>query len=130
MNICLDTNAYKKLKEGDKKVQEILENADLIFVPTIVLGELYAGFHAGSKCDKNIRELYDFLKVPGVEIITIQDTIPEQYGLVFRDLKRQGTPIPSNDMWIAAICMHTGSHLLTFDRHFSNVPGLILYPFL
>ena len=111
---------------GDAETIDILEMADEISVPSIVLGELYAGFQMGKHYDKNIHELNLFLEKPGVEIIDVDIEISQRYGYLVKALKKQGTPIPTNDIWIAAVAFETGSKLYTMDRHFENVPGLFL----
>ncbi|SRR6056297_4036789 len=126
MRICIDTNIYSSLMRGDAETIDILEMADEISVPSIVLGELYAGFQMGKHYDKNIHELNLFLEKPGVEIIDVDIEISQRYGYLVKALKKQGTPIPTNDIWIAAVAFETGSKLYTMDRHFENVPGLFL----
>lgn len=126
MKVCIDTNIYALLKKGDESVVQLLEMADEIFVPAIVIGELFAGFLQGQIEKKNILELYDFLKKPGVSVISIDQEIAERYGIIVKTLKQNGTPIPTNDIWIAATVLHTGAKLFTKDKHFSLVPGIVL----
>ncbi len=126
MKICIDTNIYSSLMRGDAETIDILEMADEIRIPSIVLGELYAGFQMGKHYDKNIHELNLFLEKPGVEIIDVDIEISQRYGYLVKTLKKQGTPIPTNDVWIAAVAFETGSKLYTRDSHFGNVPGLFI----
>lgn len=126
MKVCIDTNIYVALKRNDKKILTLLEQAVQIIVPTIVVGELYSGFHRGSKTNENIAELNDFLDTAGVVEANTDHVVADRYGLIIKQLCKQGTPIPTNDVWIAATTFETASRLLTFDRHFDNVPGLSL----
>jgi len=124
MDICFDTNAYSALMRGYGEVKEILERADSLVMPTIVLGELYAGFVAGRRKQENIRKLQDFLASSGTQVAQITVETAERYGRLVQQLKIQGTPIPTNDIWIAAVAFETGTVLLTADRHFSVIPLL------
>ncbi len=127
MRVCIDTNVYSSLKKGNLDVIELLENANEVYVPAIVLGELYAGFQMGNKLKNNTKELKEFLDEPGVYIIDIDiyDAIAERYGLLIKILKKNGTPIPTNDIWIAATTLEKGAKIATFDAHFKVIPGLI-----
>lgn len=129
MRISIDTNIYSAFKTGNEKIKEILENADEIFIPATVLGELYSGFQIGSLTEKNMTELDDFLSKQGVSIIEINKEIAFRYGFITKKLRKQGTPIPTNDIWIAASTMETGSILLSSDKHFKEVPGLMVLDF-
>ncbi|MBI9098657.1 MAG: type II toxin-antitoxin system VapC family toxin [Spirochaetaceae bacterium] len=129
MKICLDTNAYSSFKKGNQNIREIMENADEIFVPATVLGELYSGFQIGNLTEKNLSELNEFLSKPGVSIIPTNTDIAFRYGFITKDLRKQGTPIPTNDMWIAAANMDKGSVLLSRDKHFKEIPGLLVLDF-
>ena len=91
-----------------------------------MLGELHAGFQLGKYLTRNIHELELFLLKPGVRCIEIDKSIAERYGILVKDLKKNGTPIPTNDIWIAAACLETGSRLLSKDRHFTKIPGIAL----
>jgi tRNA(fMet)-specific endonuclease VapC len=129
VKICIDTNAYSSLKRGNNNVLQILENSSKIIVPTIVIGELFAGFNIGSKYNENSIELQMFLKKYGVELNAPDCSIAECYGRIISDLRHKGTPIPTNDIWIAATSIETGSRLLSNDNHFTKITGLLLYSF-
>lgn len=129
MKLCIDTNAYSAFKNGNQKITDTLENADEVLVPVTVLGELYSGFQVGSFTEKNLTELDKFLSKTGVSIIEIDKEIAFRYGFITKKLRKQGTPIPTNDIWIAASTMDTGSILLSSDKHFKNIPGLMVLDF-
>ena len=126
MRLTIDTNIYAALKSGSMHIRELLEKADEILVPVTVLGELYAGFQIGRLTEKNMNELDEFLSKPGISVIEIDKDTSFRYGFLIKELRKQGTPIPSNDVWIAASVMDTGSILVSRDKHFKNVPGLLV----
>ena len=125
-DVCIDTSAYSKLMRGRDALKVRLEEADTVYVPTTVLGELYAGFEMGSRRDLNAAELREFLEQPAVAVVQTGENVAERYGRLVQQLRAQGTPIPTNDIWIAAAVLETGSRLLAYDAHFSQVPGVIV----
>ena len=129
MILTIDKNAYSELKRGSRKVQDYMESVDSLIVPIIVIGELIAGFRNGSNTNHNIKELEMFLSEPDIDIISIDYTIADRYGQIIKDLKRKGKPIPSNDIWIGALALENGARLLTADKHFESIDGLMLYGF-
>jgi predicted nucleic acid-binding protein len=126
MRICIDTNIYSALKKGNPKIIELLEKADEVYIPSIVLGELYAGFQLGSKLKDNVEDLKEFIEQPGIFIIEIDESIAERYGALIKLLRESGTPIPTNDIWIAATALENGARIATFDLHFRSIPGLMI----
>ena len=80
----------------------------------------------GRHYQKNNHELEEFLKLPGIDIIDIDKNIANRYGIIVKQLKDAGTPIPVNDIWIASAVMETGARLISYDKHFSHVEGLII----
>lgn len=126
MKILLDTSAYTSLLAGNRAVLEILGAADTVYMSVLVLGELYAGFRGGRKERENRDRLEAFLTRPTVKILHATRETAELFGAVKDTLRRAGTPIPTNDVWIAAQAIETGSRLLSTDAHFRRVPGLYL----
>lgn len=122
--ILLDTNAYTRLLSGDELILEELGRADKIFIPVIVLGELFAGFKGGRKESENKKILEKFLAKARVEMTVVNRETAEIFGEVKHTLSRAGTPIPINDVWISACSIETGSLLITYDTHFLKIPGL------
>ncbi len=120
--VVLDTNGYTKLLLGELSVLEVLAEADRVFVPTVVLGELFAGFKGGTKEVKNKKILEHFLAKPQVEIVPIVKETAEIFGQIKYNLVRSGTPLPINDVWIASCAIETGAIIVTFDKHFSKIP--------
>ena len=125
MRISLDTNAYSRLMKGHGGLTECIEDAEEVFLSATVLGELYAGFHRGSRPEKNTDELMSFLSLPGVEVVDITQDIADRYGRLVKGLLEAGRPLPTNDIWIAAAALETGSRLVTYDKHFNEIAGLL-----
>ncbi len=122
--LVLDTSAYSKLRSGDTRVRDLIADAESVMVPTPVLGELHGAFDLGSRTRENRVALSDFLAEPFVQVVPVSETVARHYGRVFAGLRRAGTPIPANDMWIAACAIDQGACLLTFDHDFEHVAGL------
>ncbi len=124
MNALLDTSAYSQLKRGHEGVAELVRRSRLLYFSAIVAGELFHGFRRGSRYHHNRRELDAFLANDRVRFLPVTLDTADRFGRVTADLRRRGTPIPTNDIWIAAHAMETGAELLTFVRHFERVQGL------
>jgi tRNA(fMet)-specific endonuclease VapC len=125
--ILLDTNAYVRFLRGDEKVMGYLARADSVYMSVFVLGELFAGFKAGLKEKSNKQLLEAFLLKPTVSVLDATKETADFFGLITASLRRSGTPLPVNDVWIAAHCLETGSILVTYDDHFAQIPGLRLW---
>jgi predicted nucleic acid-binding protein len=122
--IALDTNGYSGFMRGRQGIRAALRAAAEIYLPLIVLGELLAGFAAGSRAGKNREELDQFMASPRVRILHPDEKTARQYAEIFAALRTAGRPIPTNDLWIAALARQHRLLLVTFDRHFGAVPGL------
>jgi tRNA(fMet)-specific endonuclease VapC len=125
VRLLIDTSAYAALGRGDPHVRALIETADEVIVSTIVLGELHAGFSLGTRKAKNVRELDEFLTKPGVTVLPPSRAIAERYGELIRFLPEAGTPLPTNDIWIVATALETGSRVLSLDAHFGSIPGIL-----
>lgn len=119
--IVLDTNAYAALIQGQLLVKQVLENAEQLFIPVFVIAELLYGFKNGSREQANKTLLNDFLNLAGVAVRHTTDETARIYSDLYLDLKQKGTPIPTHDIWIAAIAIETGSVIITYDKHFLNI---------
>jgi len=126
--VLIDTNFYVAFKRNDSLVIDLLKRVVFIGINPIVLGELLSGFRLGTKEEQNRNELDAFLNSPRINFLSIDDETPEYYAKIFQDLSTKGTPIPSNDIWIAASAMQHGLLLATFDDHFKYIEGLMTYP--
>ena len=125
MKIMLDTSAYVGFKRNLAEVVEIIVNAELILFSPIVLGELMFGFRNGTQFKKNMADLDSFLRHEAVELAPIGNITSDRYSRVAAQLKQQGIPIPTNDIWIAAQTMEHGAELITSDHHFERINGLV-----
>ena len=129
MRLVVDTNAYSALLGGEGRVRELLESADWLGFPATVIGELMAGFLAGGRAARNIDLLDEFLSTTGVEVLPLRRGEAERYGAIVKSLRDRGTPIPTNDIWIAASALAADARLLSRDRHFDAVAGLVRMEF-
>jgi len=126
---CLDTSAYSHFRRGEAQVVAHIDRAEWIGVPSVVLGELWAGFLSGTRADENETELAEFLAHPIVEVVPLDASVARIYGEIFTDLRARGRPLPTNDLWVAAAATRAGAAVLTFDAHFeaiSRVGALVL----
>lgn len=120
----LDTSAYSHLRRRESRVLDAVARADVVFLATTVLGELEAGFRVGSRYLENSRALEEFLEEPYVEVVDVTKDVARRYGEIFAGLRAAGTPVPINDIWIAAAALTTDAHLVTFDEDFDRVASL------
>lgn len=121
----LDTSAYSAFLKGHAEVTQALQEADEIFLNPVVIGELLSGFAMGAKEKMNRDILDEFLASPRVQVLRVDPETSERYAVILTYLRRKGTPIPTNDLWIAASAMQYGLKLLTTDRHYRRVPHVM-----
>jgi len=121
MKLLLDTSAYVGFKRNIPDVVGIIVGAEWILFSPVVLGELMFGFRNGTRFKENMNELNEFLQHDVVELAQIGKTTSDRYSRIAAQLKRKGTPIPSNDIWIAAQTMEHGAELITSDQHFEKI---------
>ena len=120
--MILDTNGLSALAEGEPALEPLLRKAAQIAIPVIVLGEYRYGI-AHSRDRKQYEEwLTAYLS--RFRILDVDEATTISYRDVRTELKRAGTPIPANDVWIAALCRQHRLPLLSRDRHFDAVPGI------
>jgi len=125
VRVALDTNRYVDLCRGVDETVALLEEAELVVLPFVVLGELRAGFVHGRRQAENERTLRRFLLKDGVEVLFADEQTTHHYASVFQQLRRQGTPIPTNDMWLAALALQHNLVLHARDRHFNHLPQIV-----
>jgi tRNA(fMet)-specific endonuclease VapC len=124
LKLALDTNRYSDLCRGHVDVVEIVAAADEVWLAFIVFGELRAGFAVGSQGPRNEAVLRRFLLKEGVGVLYADEQTTHHYANVYRQLRKQGTPIPTNDMWIAALVLQHSLTLYDRDSHFDALPQL------
>jgi tRNA(fMet)-specific endonuclease VapC len=118
---CLDTSAYSNFRRGNEELATLLDQAQLVGAPTIALGELRTGFLLGRRRERNESELTAFLDNPAVQIFQVDAEVSRLYAEIVVDLRKAGTPVPTNDIWIAAIAARNGTAVLTCDEHFERI---------
>jgi tRNA(fMet)-specific endonuclease VapC len=124
--LLIDTNIYSYALRGDDEVVEVLRKSEQIGISVISIGELLSGFKGGVKEKKNREELEIFLDSPRVVIYPVDEDTSEFYAEILKNLREIGKPVPTNDVWIAAIAFQNGLKLFTKDIHFKTIPGLSL----
>ncbi len=127
-NVLIDTNVYSYAMKRDPDTVSVLEQTNEIGICSISIGELLSGFKGGNWEEKNRRELEEFLDAPRVQIYRIDENTAEFYAEILHGLREKGKPIPTNDIWIASVAFQHGLPLFSKDRHFKNIPGLLLVP--
>ena len=125
--ILIDTNIYSHAMRGDHDITETLKKVETIGISVISIGELYSAFKAGSRKLENHTELEFFLDSPRVVLYPVDIITADYYAEILSGLKKAGTPIPTNDIWIAAAAFQHGLKLFTKDAHFSSVKGLVIF---
>src|SRR5438067_242924 len=121
MRPLIDTNRYTDLIRGDTEVLRLTSEAEQLYLSFITLAELHAGFRAGSKRTQNERQLKSFLSQPGVGALYAEEQTCSVYADMKVQLRRQGTPIPDHDIWIAALALQHGLTLYARDKHFDHL---------
>jgi len=116
--VCMDTSAYSHFRRGDDSVVQIIATARWVGIPSVVLGELRTGFLLGSQAAKNEGELRHFLRHPSVVVLDVDDDAARNYAEIMVELRKAGTPLPINDIWVAAVAARDGATVLTYDEHF------------
>lgn len=125
MKIAVDTNRYSDLANGNAEALGVVERADEVFMSLIVLGELRCGFSLGAKRQENERVLAAFLRAPRVSVVIPDEATTRHYADLYRQTRAQGTPLPTNDLWIAALALQHGHVLYTRDKHFEHISQLL-----
>lgn len=131
MRLLVDTSAYSGFMRGHPEIKVAIQEADEIYVNSIVLGELGAGFIKGLSRRKNEAELKRFLGSPRVNLVDVTENTAERYAVILNSLWQAGTPIPTNDIWIAASAMEHGLQVVTTDDHYQKMPQILVkyFPF-
>ncbi len=128
MRLVIDTNAYAALLAGDHRINDELKRSDAVLLSPVVVGELLDGFGAGNQARKNREILTRFRNKQRTVTIPITDETAEWFAEIRKQLRANGTPIPINDVWIAAGCLEHGAAVLSYDDHFSKIDGLLRRP--
>jgi tRNA(fMet)-specific endonuclease VapC len=124
VRLALDTNAYRLMMKGAPEATHLVRSAERILIPVPVIAELRFGFLNGSKGRENEATLVRFLDRPRVEVLSCDEETTVRYAELKLQLKKQGTPIPINDVWIAALALQHQATLFTRDSDFEHIPQL------
>jgi len=124
VRVAVDTTRLTDLLRGDAGLAEHLGACDEVWIPLVVLGEMKAGFQGGTQRHRNEILLNQFLAKATVSVLLPGRETAEHYAKIFVQLKRAGTPVPDNDLWIAALVLEHDLTLITRDRHFERIPQL------
>jgi len=124
MNVALDTNAYSDFMRGNPARVQLVRTAREIHLPLMVLGELRAGFAAGNQESTNAAVLNRFLNSPRVSILLPDEQTTHHYAAIYMELRKRGSGIPTNDLWIAALVIQHNLVLCTSDPHFERISQL------
>ena len=120
--MILDTNGLSALAEGEPRVESTLRSANQVCIPVIVLGEYRYGISQSRSRHDYEQWLTQYL--PTFRVLEIDERTTVPYSSIRSELKKAGTPIPANDVWIAALCQQHSLPLLSRDRHFDAVAGI------
>ncbi|VGO20122.1 type II toxin-antitoxin system VapC family toxin [Pontiella sulfatireligans] len=126
MRLLIDTNRYRDLCDAKPDAMDMIQNADGIHIPFIVLAELRSGFLCGTMARKNEQYLTLFLNSPRVTPLFADENTTHHFAKLFAQLRLQGTPIPTNDIWIAALAVQHDLILYSRDQHFVNLPQVAI----
>lgn len=124
MKILVDTNRYTDFARGEAEAVDRFRRAARLFLPFVVVAELRAGFLCGTRSERNEANLTRFLAAPRVDVLFADEETTHHYARLFRQLRAQGTPMPTNDLWTAALAIQHGLHLFARDRHFDHLPQI------
>jgi tRNA(fMet)-specific endonuclease VapC len=127
MKILLDTSAYSQLKRGSAEVAGLVRQSTRVYLSAIVIGELLYGFRNGTRLERNLVELESFLESPFVTFLPVSYETADRFSRIAAALKQSGTPIPTNDMWIAAHALEVGADLITLDSHFEAIDAVTVH---
>ena len=126
MRLLLDTSAYSAFMRGHEEIRVMVRTNEEIFLNSIVVGELMAGFIKGGRRKKNEDELRRFLMSPRVSLLDVSEETAERYAVILNSLWQAGSPIPTNDIWIAASAMEHGLRVVTTDEHYDKIPQIMV----
>ena len=124
MRLLIDSNRFIDFCSGETSVVDTFEQAALLVVPFIVLAEIRVGAQSMKRGDAQVRVLSELLQQPGVRVEHSSDTTAHHYAAIYARLKKAGTPIPTNDIWIAALAIEHSLVLYSRDAHFDRIPSL------
>src|SRR5437870_2644977 len=120
----LDTSAYSAFNRQDERLRPWFHSKYIIHIPFIVIGELRAGFAAGSKTEENEILLERFLDTASIQLLPLSLKTTECFAQLFKAMRQAGRAIASHDLWIAALALEHNLPILTLDQDFSRIKGI------
>jgi tRNA(fMet)-specific endonuclease VapC len=119
--MIVDTNALSAAADGDPAVLALLGRAEQMAIPVIVLGE----YRYGISQSRNRTSYENWLTglLHDCLVLDITEPTTHHYAEIILELKKLGRPIPTNDLWIAALCRQHELPLLSRDQHFDGIAG-------
>lgn len=123
--LLLDTSAYFAFMTGHREAGYAIGEAEEVYLNAVVMGEVFDAFLRGSRREQNQAEFDRFVDSPHVNILEIDEITAERYAYVSDKLRRAGSPISPNDLWVAASALQHGLEILTFDSDFTRVPQVV-----
>ena len=123
-SFVLDTNIIAALLKGEAGIADKIDKAIKVYIPIIVLGELYYGALYSSHVQKNIRNIQKV--IARYTVLLIDEETTSSYGNIKTSLRKKGKPIPENDIWIAAIALRHNLTVITRDKHFKEIDQITI----
>jgi tRNA(fMet)-specific endonuclease VapC len=121
-SVVLDTNIAIAFLSDDRSVREHVAETERIILPAVVLGELFYGARHSDRVEDNLQRVEELAL--NCEVLDVSIETARQYGIIKSELRRKGTPIPNNDIWIAALTQQYDATVATRDQHFDAVEHL------
>jgi tRNA(fMet)-specific endonuclease VapC len=121
-SVLLDTNIIIGLFANDQAILTRLSETDHLFIPSIVLGELYFGAYKSAHSEQNVRRIEEFVAASAV--LVCDAVTAAYYGRIKKALREKGRPLPENDIWIAALAQQHGLIVISRDQHFKEIESL------
>lgn len=123
--ILLDTSAYSAMARGNREILDTVQTAETVAVNPVILGELLSGFSHGTQEQQNLKILEKFLGSARCSVLPVIKETAQRYAHIHNALRKAGTPVPTNDLWIAATAMEHGLTIVTLDGHFARIPQIM-----
>ena len=124
-SVTVDTNILISFLQNENDLTQVLGRFDRLVIPFAVDAEFRAGLNLTTHSGRlHLQILETFLADPSVEYAAADGAVSQKYAMVYQVLKKQGTPIPTNDIWIASVALVKNTPVCTFDGHFRHVPLL------
>lgn len=122
--VLLDTSGYVHLMKGHSGISEAAGKADRVVLSSVVVGELLWAFRGGRHRKRNEDYLARFLAREDVDQVPVDGVTADRYALIKDSVHEAGTPVPVNDLWIAATAMQHGLRVVTTDSDFLRIPQI------